>query len=72
MNRAAPDPVSTEIRVAMVRKGLKQEDLANALGFSQASVSDRLLGKSEWRVSELRILADFLELPVADLLVGAA
>jgi len=42
----------------MVRAQLTQADIARALGLSQAQISERLRGITEWRLTELFALAD--------------
>lgn len=53
------DPVSAEIRARLARSGRLQTELAEAIGLSQPSVSDRLTGAREWRIGELRRVAEF-------------
>lgn len=51
---------STRLATLMGRRGLRQQDVANALGCSQVAVSCWLLGKSRPTIEHLCALADFL------------
>lgn len=63
--QSADDAVSGKIRAAMARKRIRQADVAEALGLTQVSVSDRLNGRREWRLSELRAVARLLGVPLS-------
>ena len=61
------------IRQAMEANGITQADLSKALeGRSKGYVSDRVLGKRSWAISELDRLAPLFGLPDALSLVAAA
>lgn len=61
------------ISQAMEAKGITQADLSKALeGRSKGYVSDRVLGKRSWAISELDRLAPLFGLPDALSLVAAA
>ena len=61
------------ISQAMEAKGIPQADLSKALeGRSKGYVSDRVLGKRSWAISELDRLAPLFGLPDALSLVAAA
>ena len=57
-----------EIRGQLARQGKTQRDLAALLSLSQATVSARMTGKTEFTVSELRAVAAWLDVPVSRLL----
>lgn len=59
--------MNVEIRSLMTRRSLLQAHLGEALGLSQASVADRLNGRREWRLAELRVLAELFDVPVSQL-----
>lgn len=59
--------VGSLIRGAMVTHGIRQQDLAAALDISQVQVSQRLRGVVEWRLSELRIVADLTHIDITQL-----
>ena len=63
----APDPINIEIRTMMIRRGVTQQELAASLGISQPQASARLLGRVDWRFSELRIVAELLRVPLSQL-----
>lgn len=60
--------VGREIRAQMARKDLNQADIAEVLGVTQTSVSNRLRGLVPWDINELAQVADYLGVPLADLL----
>ena len=64
---ANPDPVTANVRAEMARRKMNQTDVAAILGLSQVSVSARLRGTTEWRVSELRALAQHFGVSVSTL-----
>ncbi|MFJ4008162.1 helix-turn-helix domain-containing protein [Streptomyces sp. NPDC090023] len=60
------------LRLLMTRTGRRQVDVAEALGVTRASLSQRLLGNSGWRVNDLPKVADYFGLTVPELLSGYA
>lgn len=64
--------VSSEVRAWMARRGLKQADLATALGVTRQAVSLRLSGKTAWTVDDLAVVAKVLDIPITALLSGPA
>lgn len=60
--------IRANIRAEAARRGKTQLDLANALDVSRQAISQRLLGRIDFRIDELQTLADFLDVPLADLL----
>jgi|GEM_PF-3127554 len=44
------------IKAILVRRGLKQKDLAKLLGISAAAVNEKIRGKSEFKESEINKL----------------
>lgn len=65
-----PTGVNAEIRAGMARHGLRQTDMAAMLSLSQASIADRLGGRFEWRLSELRAVALRIGVPLVDLVAA--
>lgn len=57
-----------EIRAEMARQGRVQRDLAALLNLSQATVSARMTGRVDFTVSELRAIAQWLNVSVSRLL----
>lgn len=60
------------IKMLMVRTGRRQVDVAEVVGITRGSLSQRLLGNSGWRVNDLPPVADYFGLTVAELLSGYA
>lgn len=56
----------------MARREVSQEQLAKAVGVSQAQISRRLTGRVPFDVEELAAVAEFLQIPLASLLQDAA
>jgi transcriptional regulator with XRE-family HTH domain len=55
----------------MARRGKTQGDIAELLNITRQGVSQRLLGRVDFRVGELQRIADYLAVPVADLISEA-
>lgn len=62
------EAVGKEIKVWMTRLGVTQKDLASALGITQASVSDKLRGKTNFSFSDLVLVSSALQLSLGELL----
>jgi len=60
------------IKLLMTRTGRRQVDVAEVVGITRGSLSQRLLGNSGWRVNDLPPVADYFGLTVAELLSGYA
>ncbi|MEV0581252.1 helix-turn-helix transcriptional regulator [Streptomyces sp. NPDC050392] len=60
------------IKMLMVRTGRRQVDVAEVVGITRGSLSQRLLGNSGWRVNDLPPVADYFGLTVGELLSGYA
>lgn len=56
----------------MARRRKSQADIADLLGITRQGVSQRLLGRVDFRLSEVQQIATFLEVSVADLIGGEA
>ena len=65
MNDIDLSQLNSTIRAELARRGMHQRALAQMLGLSQASVSARLSGGAEWRVSELQAVARILGIRVS-------
>lgn len=63
-----PHRVSDNIRAEMARRRLSQIELGRVLGRSQAAVSRRLAGETEFTVKELAAAATWLHVSPASLL----
>ncbi len=64
--------VADNVRAEAARRGKNQGDLAQLLGISRQGVSQRLLGRIEFRVGELQAIAAFLNVPITALLADQA
>lgn len=60
--------IRMNVRVAMVRRGLTQADLAAAVGVNQQGVSKRMNGQVTWSIHELISAARALNAPLSDLI----
>ena len=65
---ATEDPIAGNVRAEMARRRLTQTDVALLLGMSQNAVSRRLSGRTPWRLTDLRALADALGTTVSALI----
>lgn len=64
MGNPVPHPA---LRAELARAGVEQKQVAAWLGVVPATVTKRMRGDVEWRLSELRIIADNLGVPVSRL-----
>lgn len=64
--------VGASVRAELARRKLTQGDVARWLGISQASVSDRLKGKTPFRIDELMTIAEEIGIPLAAMLTEKA
>lgn len=71
-NGITAQAVGDNVRAAMHARRVDQAAVARVIGKTQPSISDRLTGKTEFRVSELQAIAAFLEVPLEQLLAPAA
>lgn len=60
--------VAADVRAAAARQQVKHVDIAAALGMSKVSISRRMRGEVEFTIPELVTIADFIGVPLADLL----
>ncbi|MGW9021295.1 helix-turn-helix domain-containing protein [Leucobacter chromiiresistens] len=56
--------VASLVRGAMAERGVRQSDVAQALGVSRMAVSRRLSGETSFSAEELIVLRDVLGVPV--------
>lgn len=62
------NPVSSNVRAEMARRGVTQARLAHQLGMAQQSLSRRLRGDTLFSVDELLRIANVLDVPAGELL----
>ncbi|WP_336791812.1 helix-turn-helix transcriptional regulator [Gordonia malaquae] len=67
---SAQRAVCSAVRAEMARRRKTQADLAPVLGVTRQAVSRRLTGDVPLTVDELAAIADFLDVPVTQLLGG--
>ncbi|WP_223908406.1 helix-turn-helix domain-containing protein [Actinomyces capricornis] len=60
--------VAGNIRLEAARVGVSQAEIAKILGLSRSAVSLRYRGRVEWGITEVELVAWYLNLPVTDLL----
>jgi transcriptional regulator with XRE-family HTH domain len=65
------ETVVAEVRAEMGRRRLSQEDLATALGWTQAAVSRRLTGTVTFSTTEVEQVATALGIPLSQLVTPA-
>lgn len=63
-----PHGVTDNIRAEMARRRFSQTDLAGVLGRSQAAVSRRLAGETDFSLREITTIAGWLGVSVSSLL----
>ena len=69
---STPTRTADNVRAEMARRGVRQTTLAACLGLSQAAVSRRVTGGTEFSVAELLTVAGLLGVSPASLLGEAA
>lgn len=62
--------LSVEVRVWMTRRGVSQQEVADALGVSRQAVSARLTGRTQWTVDDLVAVASLLQVAPSALLTS--
>ena len=58
---------SLELRAALTRKGMTQEQVAEALGITTATLNYKINNKREFKTSEVKALVDLLEIKKEDI-----
>lgn len=66
------DTVSATVRAAMAVQRYTSGDVGKYLDMHPATVRSRLDGSSAWRLHEVDGLAELLQIPVVDLVLGTA
>jgi transcriptional regulator with XRE-family HTH domain len=60
------------LRLLMTRTGRRQVDIAEVIGITRGSLSQRLLGHSVWKLDDLPPVADYFGITVCELISGYA
>ena len=68
----ANSPVVARINALLAEKGISKQSFYSACGITSASYSLWNTGKTQPRMKNLEIIADFLDVPVSYLLEGTA
>jgi transcriptional regulator with XRE-family HTH domain len=63
-----PGAVGAAVAAVLKSSAVSQRQLADKLGISQQGISQRLLGRVEFKITELITAATLLDVPLADLL----
>ena len=64
------DTVTLNLKMLMLTRALKQEDLAKMLGISRPAVSQKFTGKHSWSLVDIEKAAEFFNIEPATLVVG--
>lgn len=67
MTQAPITDVAANVRAEVARRQIRQTAIAEHLELDQRAVSRRLLGQVEFSASEIKSLADLLQVPIAAL-----
>lgn len=67
MQTTASSQLATFVRVELARRNLRQSALSAGIGLSDVQVSRRMTGRTDWTLSELVRLAEFLDVPLGDM-----
>lgn len=57
--------VSRIVKILLARDEMRQQDLAEVLGYDAATITRALKGSREWRLNDLVALGEFFEVPVS-------
>lgn len=71
MHHSPTERVAANVRAAAARSRVSQAAIGAVLGISQNAVSQRMLGRVQFKADELHKLAAFLDTPVIDLIDGS-
>lgn len=64
MTKELASDIAAEVRAEISRQKKTQIQIAEQLGMTQPQISERMRGVTEWRISELVRLAEWLEVPL--------
>ena len=62
--------IGKQIYNVRIEKGIQQKELANLIGRSQSSFSNREAGRYTFTARELKIICDYLQISMQDLMDG--
>ncbi|WP_348967337.1 helix-turn-helix domain-containing protein [Alloscardovia omnicolens] len=64
------DTVSMNLKILLMVRSLKQEDLAEALGISRPAVSQKITGKHPWSLGDIEKASEFFNVEPEALVAG--
>jgi len=67
-----PTTPAANVRAELARRSITRQQLGAAIGMGRESLSRRLREQTDFTVGEITSIADYLGIPVCDLLNGAA
>lgn len=59
------ESITRIVRMLLARDEMRLQDLADVLGYDAGTITRTVSGHREWKVTDLVILAEFFEVPVA-------
>lgn len=68
MNRSAGERTAGAVRAELARRRISGRELAQSLGWSIGMTARRLRGECSFDIDELAAVADYLDVPLMDLL----
>lgn len=68
MNNTQTPRITGNLRAEMARRGITQQQVADVLGLSQASVSRKLLGKSRISIDQLYEITEHFGIDMASII----
>jgi transcriptional regulator with XRE-family HTH domain len=69
--QTTPD-VAGNVRAELARRHITRNELGQAIGMHRESLARRLRDQTEFTVGELTTIANYLDIPVCQLIDGAA
>lgn len=57
---------SSEFKVAVTRSGITNRQLANSMGISEQALYHKISGRSEFKNSEIKVVAETLKLSMEE------
>lgn len=67
-----PSHPAANVRAELARRRISSQQLAEAIGMGRESMARRLREQTDFKISELSAVANYLGIPVTELLNGAA
>jgi transcriptional regulator with XRE-family HTH domain len=64
--------VADNVRAELARRHITREQLCTGIGMHRESLARRLRDQTDFTIGELTTIADYLDVPVCQLIEGAA